>query len=81
MEFDLSLNVFLQNNDYVKQLEQQVEQLERDNAEWKRKYQRLDVDYSYIASVNLELIDTMKLNGYKFRKQSDVRTWDLKRGE
>lgn len=77
----LTLNVYLQNNDYVKKLEQHIELLKRENTELQVKFQKLCLDYGHVQHVNMELIDTMKHQGYKFRKQSDIRTWNNQKGE
>ena len=73
---EFTLNVFMQNSDYVKQLE-----LERDEAieratEYKLKYQAMSRKCNDEQYVNLELIDICKANGFKFRPGVDIRSWE-----
>jgi hypothetical protein len=68
--------VYLQNNDLVRRLEADLEDAQRKSGYWRERCLRAESRLSDAQRVNLELIDTMKLNGFKFRKSADMRRWN-----
>lgn len=72
---DFTLNVFMQNSDYVKQLEQERDEAIQRAAELKVKYQAISRKCTDEQYVNIELIDICKANGYRFRPGLDMRNW------
>ena len=71
------LNVYLQNNDQMRMLEALLEDSRRQEAALREKCRLLESQLGQAHHVNLELIDCLKLNGYKFRRTADMRTWEL----
>lgn len=72
----LTVRVLLQNDDYIKALEQEVRQANERADKWERKYIALERKYADVQYVNLELIDKCKLNGISVRSKADFRTWE-----
>lgn len=68
--------VYLQNNDLVRRLEADCENAERMNTYWRERCLRAESRLGDAQRVNLELIDTMKAHGYKFRGTADMRRWN-----
>ncbi|NCB74181.1 MAG: hypothetical protein EOM51_05495 [Clostridia bacterium] len=77
MATEFNLNVFLQNNDYVRRLEADRDEALRREAEWRIKCKQAQDRLADAQHVNLELIDTLQLNGFKFRRTADMRNWKL----
>ena len=77
----MDINVFFQNNDYVKDLERQRDEAAESARLWKAKYDDLSRDYGGVVIVNIELCDTLKANGIRFRSSADTRRWPNKTGE
>ena len=77
--YELTLNVYLQNNDHVKQLEKERDEAIKRAEELKQKNDRLIMDMAHEQVVNLELVDLLKAHGVKFRKSADMRTWESAR--
>ena len=75
MPGEIKLNVFFQNNDYVRQLEQDRAEAEKRAEEWKQRCQRLIERVADEQRVNLKLIDLLQAHGIKYRTTSDMRTW------
>ena len=75
MSGEFKLNVFVQNNDYVRQLEQERALAEERAKEWKNKHDRLVVRCADEQRVNLELMDLLKAHGIRYKLSSDMRTW------
>lgn len=71
----MRLTVFLQNTDYVKELEDRLQKAERRASELEHKLEVAQSKMADVQLVNLELIDTLKAQGYKFRPKADSRTW------
>lgn len=71
----ITIRVLLQDSAEIKKLT-----LERDTAQnrandFQEQLKRARNDMADVQRVNLELIDTLKSYGYKFRPNADVRTW------
>lgn len=71
----LEINVYLQNNDHVRMLEALLEDARKQEEVWRNRCKVAEMRYADAQHVNLELIDALKLNGYKFRRTADMRTW------
>lgn len=71
----MDINVYLQNNDYVKQLEAERDEALHKAAEYERRYRDLDRKYGNVMLVNIELCDTLKANKVRFRSSADSRNW------
>lgn len=71
----ITLNVYLQNNDYVKQMELDLVNARIEAADWQLKYKQLSYKMADIQHQNLELIDICKVSGYRFRPALDITTW------
>ncbi len=67
----LVIRVLLQNDDYVKSLEQQLQLANERAVLLKQQFDRLQSDYMSLSVRNLEIIDTLKANGIKYRKGLD----------
>ena len=70
-----TLNVFVQNNDYVRQLEAEMEDFKRRAEEWEQRYRRIAAKCADEQRLNLELISTLQVHGIRFRPSADIRTW------
>ncbi len=73
----LEVNLYLQNNDQVRFLEACLEDSRKQEQAWRDKCKKLEMQLGDACHVNLELIDALKLNGFKFRRTADMRTWQL----
>lgn len=73
--YELKLNVYLQNNDYVKQLESERDEAIKRAEELEQKNSRLIIDLSYEQRVNLELVDLLRSKGIRYRESADIRNW------
>jgi hypothetical protein len=71
----LTLNVYLQNNDYVRQLEYDLAQSNKERDEWQRKFRDLDFKVAGIQKVNIELNDFIRAHGLRYRSSADIRNW------
>lgn len=65
------IRVLLQNDDYVKSLEQQLQLANERAVQYKQQCDKLQMDYASLSVRSLEMIDTLKANGIKFRKGLD----------
>lgn len=75
MRFPLDLNVYFQNNDYVKKLQAEIVAADGRAEEWKQKYKALQEHYCDVQRVNIEMSDILRYHGIKFREGLDERTW------
>ena len=75
MPGEIKLNVYFQNNDYVRQLEQDRAEAEKRAEEWKLRCDRLIIRVADEQRINLQLIDLLQAHGIKYRFTSDMRTW------
>lgn len=71
----VDINVYFQNNDYVKQLVSERDEAEARAREWERKFRDLDRRVADIMKVNIELCDTLRANKIRFRCSADSRNW------
>lgn len=76
MPDSITLNVFLQNSDYVRQLEHELSEVRAQLERMNERYINLQSSYANVSHVNLELVDMLKVHGIKFRKSADIRTWE-----
>lgn len=67
----LVIRVLLQNDDYVKRLEQQLQSANERAVQLEQQFNKLQADYMGLSCRNLEMIDTLKANGIKYRKGLD----------
>lgn len=72
----MKLTVFLQNTDFVKALEHEIEALRENIAAEKKRFQSLETKYANLQTVNMELTDLCRYHGIKFRPGVDLKTWD-----
>ena len=73
----LEVEVFFQNNDHVRMLEALLEDTRMQESEWRNRCRAAEMRLADAQHVNLELIDALKLNGFKFRRTADMRNWKL----
>ena len=73
---DFTLNVFFQNNDYVKQLEAERDAALKRAADAVRRASELETRCVDEKQVNIQLIDLLHANGIRYRPSADMRTWE-----
>lgn len=79
MSYDLTVHVVLTVEDHVKDLEQQAAEANARAEQYKKMMQRYEQIATDEQHVNLELIDTLKANGLRYRPSADMRTWTWSR--
>ena len=77
--YDLNIHVFLTVEEHVKDLERQTAEAIARADEYKKKMQRYEMIATDEQRVNLELIDTLRANGLRYRQSADMRTWSWSR--
>lgn len=73
---EFNVNVFMQQSEYVKQLESERDEALRREAEALRRMNAAEFASRNEMTVNNQLIDLLQRNGIKYRKSADMRTWD-----
>lgn len=73
----LEVNVYLQNNDHVRQLEALLEDSRRQEALSRSRCKAAEQRLADAQHVNMELIDLLKSYGFQYRRNADMRTWYL----
>lgn len=78
--YRLDVNVFLQNNDYVRELEKRNAEMQALLEEANRRAAVAESKSLNELYVNMELTDLLHANGIQFRPTADMRTWSDKKG-
>ncbi|PKM73904.1 MAG: hypothetical protein CVU91_02325 [Firmicutes bacterium HGW-Firmicutes-16] len=73
----LEVNVYLQNNDHVRELEALLEDSKRQEEIWRQHCKAAEMRLADAQHINMELIDMLKSYGFKYRRNADMRTWYL----
>lgn len=73
---DFNVNVYLQNNDFVRQLEAERDEALRQVASCVLRMGDLERRLVDEQHVNLQLIDLLRNHGIRYRPSADMRTWD-----
>lgn len=71
----LTIRILLQNSEDVKRLVQEKDAALKRVSELEIQLKKERARMADVQLMNLELIDTLKSYGYKFRPAADVRTW------
>ena len=72
---EFTLNVFFQNNDYVKRLEQERDLAQEQSEAMRVRLRRLELECTNEKHVNMELIDKLRDHGIRYRPSADMRKW------
>jgi hypothetical protein len=75
--FPLEVNVYLQNNDHVRELEALLEDSRRQEAISRANCKAAETRLADALHINMELIDMLKAYGFKYRRNADMRSWYL----
>lgn len=73
---ELNVNVFLQNSEYVKQLESERDEALRREAEAVKRMNNAEFHHRCELQVNWELMDLLQRNGIRYRPSADMSKWD-----
>ena len=73
----LEVNVYLQNNDQMHMLEALLEGSRRQEAMWRERCKVAEGRLADAQHVNIELVDTLKTYGFRYRQSADMRSWQL----
>lgn len=71
------VNVYLQNNDFVRRLEADLFDAKRQESLWRERCKVAESRLGDAQHVNMELIDTLKSYGFRYRQSADMRRWCL----
>lgn len=71
----MEVTVYFQNTELVTQLKQSRDDALQRAGEWKKKFEELSRKYADIQHVNIELVDTLRINGIRFRSTAEVAKW------
>jgi hypothetical protein len=72
----LTVRILLQNDEYVKTLEQGLVNANERASHWEKRCKKLELEYARASHFNLELIDLLKANGIRYRPCLDGGTWE-----
>ena len=75
MDFDLTLNVFIQNNDEMNRMQRDLIEAYRQRDEAIFSMKRLEIEVVNEKQVNMELCDLLRANGIRFRKTAEMSKW------
>lgn len=72
----LQIHVLLQNDSYVRKLEQDLKEATTLAEQLKLQNTKLQTDYANLSLVYIEVLELLKVNGFKYRKGLDgVAQW------
>jgi len=75
MDCDLTLNVYVQNNDEMNRMQRELLDAIRQKDEAILAMKRLEIEVVGEKQVNMELCDLLRANGIRFRKTAEMRNW------
>ena len=75
MDCDLTLNVYVQNNDEMNRMQRELLDAIRQKDEAILAMKRLEIEVVSEKQVNMELCDLLRANGIRFRKTAEMRNW------
>lgn len=67
MQERIEVNVYLEDTQTVKDLKQKLQEAEQRAFRMGEMYSVLETRYSNLMMINLEFLDLMKANGFKYR--------------